>query len=129
MEQLRNIFLEADEKQITVLGNRYIQSFLRTGREEGSFCIVSNYRLYIKGLLYKKVGKRYRKCRESQIMELSQVHSCNRMEIKHWNQNIPAMEIDCDGQTFAVPIQSCTEYESAEFQKHLRMAMAYERRR
>ena len=62
-------------------------------------------------------------------MELSQVHSCNRMEIKHWNQNIPAMEIDCDGQTFAVPIQSCTEYESAEFQKHLRMAMAYERRR
>lgn len=128
MEQWRNIFFESDEHQITALGNHYLHIFLRTGKEEGSFCIVSNCRLYMKGLVYKKNGKRYRRCREVQIVELPDILACSLTKRCRWGKETPLMEIVCADQVLAIPVENCSDYECSEFQKHLRMAMAYGKR-
>lgn len=128
MEQLRNIFFEAEEHQITVLGNSFLQIFLRTGKEEGSFCVVTNYRLYMKGLFYKKVGRHYRRCREAQIIELSEIDACNFIQRSRWGKEMPMMEFIGPDEVLALPVDTCSDYECTEFQKHLRMAMAYRKR-
>lgn len=125
---LRNIFLEKEEHKIAVLGNTYLQNYLRTGKEEGGFCIVSNCRLYMKGTIYQKTGRHYRKCRQAQIVPLSEIQSCDERIKCCWRRRIPIMEFVCRNQILAMEIGMCSEYECQEFQKHLCMAIAYERR-
>lgn len=129
MESLEKLFLEKDEHRVTALGNVYLQNFLWTGREEGGFCIVSNYRLYMKGIFYYRTGGRYRKCRQAQIVKLSEIRSCDVVRRSTWRRReIPMMEIVCETQILAMEISVCSDFECQEFQKHLRMAMAYGKR-
>lgn len=130
MESLGNLFLEKDEHRVTALGNIYLQRYLWTGREEGGFCIVSNYRLYIKGIFYQRKGRRYRKCRQAQIVDLSDVRSCDVVVRRSiWRRGeIPMMEFVCGRQVLAMEISACSDFECQEFQKHLRMMIAYDKR-
>lgn len=106
----------------------FLQDVLRTGREEGGFCIVSNYRFYMKGMFYLKKGKHFWKRKQAEIVGLSELRQCEMIIGHRWLRNIPMMQFVCDKQTLAMEIEGCSEYECQKFLKHMRMVIAYGKR-
>lgn len=128
MREIEHIFLEAKEQQITALGITYLQNFLRTGKETGGFCVVSDTRIYLKGTFYIKKGRRYRKSKEAKIVELKdiiKVETVNRNCLGHREKMV---EIICRDGVWAICAEECKETEIQKFRKYLQMARAYYQR-
>ena len=125
MGDLRNLFLEAKEQQITTLGSVYLQDYIWTGQETGGFCIVSDQRLYMKGIFYIKKGTRYRKSKEAKIIELPDVIKTKVVDVRRLGHREKMFEIICREGILALRAEEYRELEIQEFQKYLRMAKAY----
>lgn len=54
MDNLQNHFLSPVEKELYVLGERYLLDYIKTGISNKSYCILTNERIYISGRYYTK---------------------------------------------------------------------------
>lgn len=73
MENLQNMFVDSNEKQIATLGGSYLKNFLTTGSLDKGFCTVSDKRVYFRGKCYHNVGGHYKSTKEERTVDLKDI--------------------------------------------------------
>ena len=73
MNNMSNLFVDANEKEISTLGSNYLRNFLSTGSLENGFCIVTDKRVYFRGKCYTKSGNNYKSTKEEKTVDLKDV--------------------------------------------------------
>lgn len=70
---MSNLFVDANEKEISTLGSNYLRNFLSTGSLENGFCTVTDKRVYFRGKCYTKSGNNYKSTKEEKTVDLKDV--------------------------------------------------------
>ena len=70
---MSNLFVDANEKEISTLGSNYLRNFLSTGSLENGFCTVTGKRVYFRGKCYTKSGNNYKSTKEEKTVDLKDV--------------------------------------------------------
>ena len=70
---LKNMFVDANEQQIAVLGGNYLSNFLSTGSIEKGFCVLSDKRVYFRGKCYYKSGGNYKSRLEERMVDVKDI--------------------------------------------------------
>ena len=73
MNNMSNLFVDANEKEISTLGSNYLRNFLSTGSLENGFCTVTDKRVYFRGKCYTKSGNNYKSTKEEKTVDLKDV--------------------------------------------------------
>lgn len=73
MNNMSNLFVDANEKEISTLGSNYLRNFLSTGSLENGFCTVTDKRVYFRGKCYTKSGNNYKSTNEEKTVDLKDV--------------------------------------------------------
>lgn len=73
MNNMSNLFVDANEKEIFTLGSNYLRNFLSTGSLENGFCTVTDKRVYFRGKCYTKSGNNYKSTKEEKTVDLKDV--------------------------------------------------------
>lgn len=73
MNNMSNLFVDANEKEISALGSNYLRNFLSTGSLENGFCTVTDKRVYFRGKCYTKSGNNYKSTKEEKTVDLKDV--------------------------------------------------------
>lgn len=84
MNNMREMFIDNDEQEISTLGSGYISNFLKTGSLEKGFCTVTNKRVYFKGKSYYKSGNSYKKSNEERIVDLKDITGTGFVTSSRW---------------------------------------------
>lgn len=84
MENLQNMFVDSNEKQIATLGGSYLKNFLTTGSLDKGFCAVSDKRVYFRGKCYYKSGNSYKNSKEERTVDLSDITGTGFVITRHW---------------------------------------------
>ena len=70
---LKSMFVDANEQQIAVLGGNYLSNFLATGSIENGFCVLSDKRVYFRGKCYYKSGGDYKARSEERVVDVKDI--------------------------------------------------------
>lgn len=81
---MSNLFVDANEKEISTLGSNYLRNFLSTGSLENGFCTVTDKRVYFRGKCYTKSGNNYKSTKEEKTVDLKDVTGTGFTFIKHF---------------------------------------------
>lgn len=81
---MSNLFVDANEKEISTLGSNYLRNFLSTGSLENGFCTVTDKRVYFRGKCYTKSGNNYKSTKEEKTVDLKDVTGTGFTVIKHF---------------------------------------------
>ena len=81
---MSNLFVDANEKEISTLGSNYLRNFLSTGSLENGFCTVTDKRVYFRGKCYTKSGSNYKSTKEEKTVDLKDVTGTGFTFIKHF---------------------------------------------
>ena len=73
MNNMSNLFVDANEKEISTLGSNYLRNFFSTGSLENGFCTVTDKRVYFRGKCYTKSGNNYKSTKEEKTVDLKDV--------------------------------------------------------
>ena len=73
MNNMSNLFVDANEKEISTLGSNYLRNYLSTGSLENGFCTVTDKRVYFRGKCYTKSGNNYKSTKEEKTVDLKDV--------------------------------------------------------
>lgn len=84
MNNMSNLFVDANEKEISTLGSNYLRNFLSTGSLENGFCTVTDKRVYFRGKCYTKSGNNYKSTKEEKTVDLKDVTGTGFTFIKHF---------------------------------------------
>ena len=84
MNNMSNLFVDANEKEISTLGSNYLRNFLSTGSLENGFCTVTDKRVYFRGKCYTKSGSNYKSTKEEKTVDLKDVTGTGFTFIKHF---------------------------------------------
>jgi small-conductance mechanosensitive channel len=91
MNNMSNMFVDANEKVISTLGSNYIRNFLSTGSLENGFCTVTDKRVYFRGKCYTKSGNNYKSTKEEKIVDLEDVTGTGFTFLKNFGLRILAI--------------------------------------
>lgn len=83
MGDSKKLFVDADEKEISILGGDYLNNFLEMGTLECGFCVVSDKRVYFRGKCYHKTNNHYRSSYEERMVDLKDVTGTGFVESKN----------------------------------------------
>lgn len=84
MNNMSNLFVDTNEKEISTLGSNYLRNFLSTGSLENGFCTVTDKRVYFRGKCYTKSGNNYKSTKEEKTVDLKDVTGTGFTFIKHF---------------------------------------------
>lgn len=70
---LKSMFVDANEQQIAVLGGNYLSNFLATGSLSNGFCVLSDKRVYFRGKCYYKSGGDYKARSEERMVDVKDI--------------------------------------------------------
>ncbi len=84
MDNLQNMFVDSNEKQIATLGGSYLKNFLTTGSLDKGFCAVSDKRVYFRGKCYHKVGGHYKSTKEERTVDLKDITGTGFSNTRHF---------------------------------------------
>lgn len=73
MKELKELFIDLDEKETSVLYEGLLDRFLDEGVLRSGFCVLSDRRLYFKGRYFQKSGKGYRSDKGEYAVDLKDV--------------------------------------------------------
>lgn len=88
---MSNLFVDANEKEISTLGSNYLRNFLSTGSLENGFCTVTDKRVYFRGKCYTKSGNNYKSTKEERTVDLKDVTGTGFTFIKHFGLMVLAI--------------------------------------
>lgn len=91
MNNMSNLFVDANEKEISTLGSNYLRNFLSTGSLENGFCTVTDKRVYFRGKCYTKSGNNYKSTKEEKTVDLKDVTGTGFTFIKHFGLMVLAI--------------------------------------
>lgn len=91
MNNMSNLFVDANEKEISTLGSNYLRNFLSTGSLENGFCTVTDKRVYFRGKCYTKSGNNYKSTKEERTVDLKDVTGTGFTFIKHFGLMVLAI--------------------------------------
>ena len=78
MENLKNHFLSPTEKELAVLGERYLMDYIKTGFSSKGYCILTDSRLYFSGKFYLSENNYSLSTNDNISLSLDAVYSVNR---------------------------------------------------
>ena len=73
MKELKELFIDVNEKEASVLGEGYLYRFLKEDILHSGFCVLTDKRLYFKGRYFQKSGKGYRSDKGEYAIDLKDV--------------------------------------------------------
>lgn len=73
MKELKELFVDLDEKETSVLGEGYLYRFLKEDILQSGFCVLTDKRLYFKGRYLHKAGRGYRSDKGEYAIDLKDV--------------------------------------------------------
>lgn len=77
MEECNILFDDEDEKELSVLGSKYLKRFFATGSMADGFCVLSDKRVYFKGRCYSKVTNDFKMLKtlnDEKVVELPDIN-------------------------------------------------------
>lgn len=78
----KKIFIDSNEKNISVLGSSFLRNFLTTQELSKAFCLLSDKRVYFKGKCYKREGGKFIKTIEESTVDLKNITASGFSETK-----------------------------------------------
>lgn len=73
MKELKDMFIDSDEKETSVLGEGDLYWFLKEDILQSGFCVLTDKRLYFKGKYFHKIGRGYRPDKGEYAIDLKDV--------------------------------------------------------
>lgn len=73
MKEVKELFIDADEKETSILGEWYLHRFLKEDILHSGFCVLTDKRLYFKGKYFHKIGRGYRSDKGEYAIDLKDV--------------------------------------------------------
>jgi len=80
MENLKNHFLSPTEKELAVLGERYLMDYIKTGFSNKGYCILTDSRLYFSGKIYLSENNYSLSTNDNISLSLDAVYSVSRVK-------------------------------------------------
>lgn len=72
-DKFKSIFISPNEKMVTVLGNSYFQNFLKMGTINQGYVIVSDMRVYFRGISYDIGDGTIIQLKQSRVVDLQDI--------------------------------------------------------
>ena len=69
----KNYFMNPKEKMVCILGNSYLQNFLTDQSFSKGFSVVSDKRVYFRGVVFSAIGKKFHKTKVSSAVNIRDV--------------------------------------------------------
>lgn len=88
---LKSMFVDANEQQIAVLGGNYLSNFLATGSIENGFCVLTDKRVYFRGKCYYKSGGDYKTRSEERMVDVKDITGTGFSETRLFSLKILAI--------------------------------------
>jgi hypothetical protein len=80
--KFNKIFASPTEKFVCTLGNSYAENYLASGSLKNGFAILSDKRVYFKGICYFFTGKNFVKRHEERVVDVKDVTGTGFIHIK-----------------------------------------------
>lgn len=73
MAELNSLFMDAAEKEAAILGHGFLYKFLEEGRMRSNFCVLTDRRVYVKGLYLHNTHRAYRLKRGESTLDVRDI--------------------------------------------------------
>lgn len=70
---LKQLFIDPSENEVAILGDGYLQNFIRDGSLGNGFCVLSDKRVYFKGKCYHRIGGKFSSTKEEKTVDLKDI--------------------------------------------------------
>ena len=75
MAEINSLFMDAGEKEAAILGHGFLYKFLEEGRMRSNFCVLTDKRVYVRGLYLHNTHRAYRLKRGESTLDVRDIVS------------------------------------------------------